>query len=223
MMKTAEDRQTELEAALEQMLKRVSGVPLSVVVKALAGCEVIPVDAASSEDRELLTKLDVAIRAAAEVVRRTPIVRPRPNEVGNDIEAFVKSALTAQGFRVAKPTSKNGAAKGVGYPDILIFDHHGRPTYIECKTYSADTATSSMRSFYVSPSESFKVSHDARHLVLSYEMVKAPIPGSLNAAYTPVAFKLIDAADLLCDVKYEFNASNRRLYDDRLMLLKGGL
>lgn len=221
MTKSTEDRQTELEAALEQMLKRVSGVPLSVVVKALAGCEVIPVDASSPEDKELLEKLDIAIRAAAAVVRQAPIVRPRPNEVGNDIEVFVKNALTAQGFRVAKPTSKNGAAKGVGYPDILIFDRHGRPTYIECKTYSADTAASSMRSFYVSPSESFKVSHDARHLVLSYEMVKTPIERSINAAYTPVAFKLVDATELLCDVKYEFNASNRRLYDEALILDSG--
>lgn len=207
------------------MLKRVRGVPLRVIVRALADCEVIPIDHTLPEDMELLANLDMAIRDAAASVLRDPIVRPRPNEVGNDIEAFVKKALLAQGFRVTPPTARNGLTKGVGYPDILIFDRHDRPTYIECKTYSAKTVTSSMRSFYLSPSDSFKVSHDARHLVLSYEMLEEQIAEATKKmyAYTPLAFKLVDATELLCDVKYEFNSDNRRLYDDRLMLLRGKL
>lgn len=223
MTKSTEERLAELEGVLEQMLKPIKGIPLRVIVKSMAGCEVIPVDTGSPEDGEMLRRLEAAIRAAAVAVQSRPIERPRPNEVGNDIEVFVKSALADQGFRVEPPAALNGRTKGVGYPDILIFDRAGRPTYVECKTYSADTVSTSMRSFYLSPSDSFKVCRDARHLVLSFEMVGQPIEGSRNSSYSPVAFKLVDVADLLCDVKYEFNSDNRRLYDPRLLLLEGRL
>ena len=39
--------------------------------------------------------------------------------------------------------------------------------------------------------------------------------------YTPRSYKLIDLHDLLCDVKYEFNSDNRRLYAPSIMLLQG--
>lgn len=223
MTKTAEDRLAELEAVLEQMLKPIKGIPFRIIVKSIAGCEVIPIDPQIPEDVEMLRGLEHAIRAAAAEVRLRPIERPRPNEVGNDIEVFVKAALLAQGFRVEPPAARNGLTKGVGYPDILIFDKTDRPTYVECKTYSAGTASSSMRSFYLSPSDSFKVCRDARHLVLSFEMVAEAVPGSRNSRYTPTGFKLVDVADLLCDVKYEFNSDNRRLYDEKLILLEGKL
>lgn len=222
-MKSTEDRLAELENVLEQMLKPIKGIPFRVIVKSIAGCEVIPIDRQIPEDVQMLSGVETAIHAAAAEVQRRPIERPRPNEVGNDIEIFVKAALLAQGFRVQPPAARSGLTKGVGYPDILIFDKAGRPTYIECKTYSAGTASTSMRSFYLSPSDSFKVCLDARHLVLSFEMIAQAVPGSRNSRYTPTGFKLVDVADLLCDVKYEFNSDNRRLYDPALILLQGKL
>lgn len=221
MTKSTEERLAELEAVLEQMLKPIKGIPFRVIVKSIAGCEVIPINPDNENDAELLRLLERAIHSAGEAVRIKPIERPRPNEVGNDIELFVKSALAAQGLKVEAPSALNGKTKGVGYPDILVFDASGRPTYIECKTYSADTVRTSMRSFYLSPSDSFKVCRDARHLVLSYEMIAQPVPGSRNSLYTAVAYKLVDVADLLCDVKYEFNSDNRRLYDPSLVLMEG--
>jgi len=80
-----------------------------------------------------------------------------------------------------------------------------------------------MRSFYLSPSESFKVSRDARHLLLAFGMEASAIPGSRNSSYTPRSFKLVDLHDLLCDVKYEFNSDNRRLYSPSMVVLKGDL
>lgn len=221
MTNSPDDRLAELEGVLGQMLKPIRGVPFRVIVKSIAGCEVIPIDPETPEDIEMLSSIERAIQSAAAEVRLRPIERPRPNEVGNDIEVFVKAALLAQGFRVEPPAARNGVTRGVGYPDILIFDRAGRPTYIECKTYSAGTASTSMRSFYLSPSDSFKVCRDARHLVLSFEMVAQAVPGSRNSRYTPTGFKLVDVADLLCDVKYEFNSDNRRLYDPDLILLQG--
>ena len=80
-----------------------------------------------------------------------------------------------------------------------------------------------MRSFYLSPSESFKVSVDARHLLLAFGMEVSLIGGSIDSIYIPTSYKLIDLHDLLCDVKYEFNSDNRRLYASSIMLLQGNV
>jgi hypothetical protein len=78
-----------------------------------------------------------------------------------------------------------------------------------------------MRSFYLSPSESFKVSVDARHLLLAFGMDASPIAGSRDSLYIPTSYRLIDLHDLLCDVKYEFNSDNCRLHAPSMILLQG--
>ena len=65
------------------------------------------------------------------------------------------------------------------------------------------------------------MSVDARHLLLAFGMEASPISGSRNSTYIPKSYKLIDLHDLLCDVKYEFNSDNRRLYAPSIMLLQG--
>ena len=77
-----------------------------------------------------------------------------------------------------------------------------------------------MRSFYLSPSSDFKVTANARHLLLAFEMVATPTTGK-NSNYCAQAFKLIDLHDLQCDVKYEFNSDNKRLYAPELILASG--
>jgi hypothetical protein len=54
-------------------------------------------------------------------------------------------------------------------------------------------------------------------------MHAAAIPGSRDSLYTPKSYKLIDLHDLLCDVKYEFNSDNRRLYAESMVLMQGEL
>ena len=39
----------------------------------------------------------------------------------------------------------------------------------------------------------------------------------------PPSYKLLDVHSLLCDVKYEFNSNNKRLYDQSLILQEGRL
>ena len=154
-------------------------------------------------------------------VRQQPILRPRPNEVGNDIEPFVMRGVAAAGLKCVRPATSGGALKSTGYPDILVWDAEGRPTYLECKIFSAETANTSMRSFYLSPSDDFKVCHDARHLLMAFQMEATAQPNSRNSQYRAVAFKLVDLHDLLCDVKYEFNSDNRRLYGQGMLLAQG--
>jgi hypothetical protein len=212
-----------VEQALAQMLKPIRNIPFSIIVQALAERLVIPIDKADRNDVELLDKLQQTIHFCAAELKSHPIRRPRPNEVGNDVEAFVMRALPKTGLTAARPTSKAGFGKSTGYPDILIRDAQNRDTYLECKIFADGTAETTMRSFYLSPSESFKVCLDARHLLLAFGMHAAAIPGSRDSLYTPKSYKLIDLHDLLCDVKYEFNSDNRRLYAESMVLMQGEL
>lgn len=217
------ERLKVLEQALAQMLKPVKGIPFSVIVKSLAEQHVIPIDKNDTADIDLLKRLERTIHICAAELKSNPIRRPRPNEVGNDVEAYVMRALPQSGLSAVRPTSKAGLGKSTGYPDILVRDKGNRATYLECKIFAQGSAETTMRSFYLSPSESFKVSVDARHLLLAFGMEASPIIGSRDSLYRPKSYKLIDLHNLLCDVKYEFNSDNRRLYDPSLMLLAGDI
>lgn len=217
------ERLAILEQALAQMLKPVKGIPFSVIVKSLAGCQVIRIDRADQADVELLERLQKTIQFCATELRSSPIRRPRPNEVGNDVEAYVMRALPKAGLTATRPTSQAGLGKSTGYPDILIRDRQNRNTYLECKIFAPGSDATTMRSFYLSPSDSFKVCLDARHLLLAFGMEARAIAGSRDSMYTPRSYKLIDLHDLLCDVKYEFNSDNRRLYTQSMMLSQGNL
>lgn len=212
-----------LEQALAQMLKPLKNIPFSVIVKALAEQYVIEIDRADAADIDLLQRLEKAIEICVLALNSRPIRRARPNEVGNDVEGYVMQALTQAGLAAARPTSRAGLGKATGYPDILVRDKANRATYLECKIFAHGTAETTMRSFYLSPSESFKVSLDARHLLLAFGMEASPISGSRESLYTPRSYKLIDLHDLLCDVKYEFNSDNRRLYAPSMVLIEGSV
>jgi hypothetical protein len=211
---------SELAAALREVLKPRKGIPFPAVVLALSGQRVIPIDRSSASDQKLLARLTSAIASCADALVRSPIRRPRPNEVENDIEPRVMTALRNAGFRTDRPRSKSGRAQSSGYPDILFYDGEGRPCYLECKISGGGPLTT-FRSFYVSPSDSFKVALDARHLLLCFVMTRTPIEGSPLSTFTPTGFKLVDLFRLNCDVKYEFNSDNRRLYDGGLVLTSG--
>lgn len=215
------ERVRVLEAALQQMLQPVKNIPLNVVIKSLSGNSVIKFDKTNSDDLTLLNSLRRAIKICADDVKKNPIRRPRPNEVGNDIEEYVLKAMSAVGLTVTRPTSRRGKGKNTGYPDLLLHDAKRRPTYLECKIFADGKDPSTMRSFYLSPSESFKVSMDARHLLLAYGMQSVPVAGSDDRIYRASSFKLVDLHDLLCDVKYEFNSDNRRLYSEIGLLAEG--
>jgi hypothetical protein len=204
------------------MLQPVKGIPLSVIIKAIADHKVIKFDIENPADAKLLKQLKKAIEICAAEIKQKPIRRARPNEVGNDVEEYVMSALRQVGLRPERQTPANGQGKATGYPDIVFWDTMDRPTYLECKIFAEGGRPNTMRSFYLSPSDSFKVSLDARHLLLAYGMEKeATEAGSGDSFYRPRSYKLVDLYDLLCDIKHEFNSDNQRLYAKDLIRLQG--
>jgi len=210
----------ELKGIIAQMLKPLKGISLSMVIEGLSGNKIIPFDGQNNDNLILLNKLRTVAEQAAGSVNSTGIKRPRPNEVGNDIEPFVKNALKALGFSASTPKTTHGNHKSTGYPDIEFIDHVGRTHYLECKTFNIKNVSTTQRSFYLSPSDDFKVTKDAFHFLLSYEIDVFSTEGA-NKIYKCKSWKLINLEKLEVDVKYEFNSDNERLYSSDTILLEG--
>ena len=216
-----DDRIDELEAVLARFLQPMRGLPFPVVIKALTERAVLAIDADSKCDAKLVALVKQAAVLVGKQVRKVPIRRNCPNEVGNDIEPYVIDALLSVGLRAERPRSAAGRGQQTGYPDVLIFDAHNRPTYLECKIFGEGAAMTTLRSFYLSPSANPKVCLDARHLLLAFGVDRKPIVGSRDSLFRATSFKLIDLFGLKCDIKYEFNADNARLYDSAMVVAEG--
>lgn len=208
------EREKQLEAALAQFLKPMKGIPFEVVIQALCDARVERFSMEVTANQKALDCIRDAMREACRSVQANPIKRPRPNEVGNDMEPFVIDALKAQGMSAAAPKTKSGKGKTTGYPDVKIESQELLPIYLEVKTYAAANHTTTQRSFYLSPAEDHKVGEDGHHLLVGFEIERH---GNL---FTPVAFEIVDLYGLDCDMKAEFNSDNRRLYEEDRILVR---
>lgn len=212
----------KLENIIKQMLTPLRGLPLSLVIEGICDCKVIPFDKNDGKDLKVLAKLKKVASIAGNELNKTGIKRPRPNEVGNDIEPFVMNALNKIGYKASTPLTANGKKKTTGYPDIEFIDEFGRPSYLECKTFNIENIGTTQRSFYLSPSKNFKITKDAHHLVISFEIYVAGSRGK-NNVYKSKSWKILSLDELEVDVKYEFNSDNKRLYARNLILAEGKL
>jgi hypothetical protein len=86
----------------------------------------------------------------------------------------------------------------------------GVPCYLECKTYNIKNVNTTQRAFYFSPSDQFKVTRDAIHLLLAFQLEPEQRDG--KRVFVPVHWKLITLHDLKVDLKHEFNQHNRDMY-----------
>jgi len=212
MMKISE----ELEGVIAQMLKPLKGLQFNVVIEGLSGFKIIPYDNSDTKDITLLKNLIKVAEIVGHSINKQGIFRPRPNEVGNDIEPFIKDALNKIGYKANTPITKSGKKKSQGYPDIEFIDEFGRINYLECKTFNIKNIASTQRSFFVSPSGDFKINADAHHFAICYEMRKEK-----NNIFKCNNWKIINLETLVLDVKHEFNSNNARMYNEKLILAEG--
>lgn len=201
----------QLEETISKFLKPLKDIPFPIAIKAISGHDVLAFDKNSREDKELLNRLTKAMDIAIKNAYKTGISTARPNEVGNHIEPFVKDALNSIGMKAEIPLTSNGKHQSAGYPDVFIKDIDNRITYLECKT----------RAFYFQPSESSKITHDARHLIVSFEIIREKRNG--KSVFVPIHWKLYTLEKMLVQVKHEFNASNKGMYKPESLLAEGGI
>lgn len=212
----------KLEGIIKQMLQPLKGIPLKLVIPALSGYKIVPFNHNDDKDIDLLNTLKIVAQNSAKSFNAIEVLRSRPNEIGNDIEPFVKKVLEENGLRAGTPNTIKGKKKSTGYPDIEFEDKFGRINYLECKTYNIENISTTQRSFYLSPSEDFKITKDAHHFVISFEIYVKENRG-VNHLYKCNSWKIIALENLEVDVKYEFNSDNKRLYAQNLILAEGKL
>lgn len=106
-----DDYTNTLENVIRQMLRPIRNVPFNLVIEALSGHKVIPFDSNNNKDKSLLDNLISVAIEAGKTVNNGGIRRTRPNEVGNDIEPFVKDALIKNGYRADVPRTAAGKKK----------------------------------------------------------------------------------------------------------------
>ncbi len=207
----------ELEGVISQMLKPLKGLPLGIVIEGLSGNKAIPFNKKSKKDKKVLEILKKVAKKVLIDVNKTGILRPRPNEVGNDIEPFVKYALNDFNCLSDTPKTISGKKKSTGYPDIEFKDEFNRYHYLECKTFNIENVDTTQRSFYLSPSDDFKITKDAHHFGISFEIFVEKSIGNKHL-YKVKSWKILDLSQLELDVKHEFNADNKRLYNKKLII-----
>lgn len=211
----------DLEDTLSKFLAPLRDIPFPIVIKAISGHSVISFNRSDNADVALLERLSEAMQKATNTAHRVGIFTNRPNEVGNHIEPFVRDALKELGISATIPRTKSGIHRSAGYPDIEMKDIDGRITYLECKTYSLKSEDSSFRAFYMQPSEDAKITADARHLPVGFEIESQK--RGLKDAYVPVRWRLYTLENLHVQVKHEFNASNQHIYQEGSLLATGAI
>ena len=209
----------QLEETLSKFLTPLKDIPFSIAVKAISRHKVLAFQKNEEKDKKLLELLTAAMSEATKTAYKIGIQSARANEVGNHIEPFVKEAINKVGLQADTPKNSKGKKQATGYPDIFIEDSFGRPTYLECKTYNAKSIGTSFRAFYFQPSTNPKIIFDARHLMVSFEIVQEQRNGKL--VFVPVLWKLYSLEKLKVQVKHEFNASNKEIYQPETLLAEG--
>jgi len=220
-MTADEDYVKQLEETIGKFLKPIEGISFHIAIKALYGHQVVPLNLKDEKDIRLIEDLSRVAQIARENADRKGIFRNRPNEVGNDIEKFVREALRNAGFSPETPMTAGGTRKAVGYPDVYFRDKHGRHVYLECKTYNKANINTTQRAFYFSPAEEgkSKIIYDAPHVAMSFEIKQIQRNG--RRCYIPIAWKLVSIHSMKVGVKHEFNASNKDIYRKEAILAEG--
>lgn len=213
----------DLESALSKFLKPLEDIKYHVLIKSVHDYKVIPIDLEDEKDGNLIDDLSQISKISTKSAYEEGIFRSRPNEVGNDMENYVKKAFKEIGLRAETPQREDGKKQATGYPDFYFVDRYQRPNYLEVKTYNKENIDTSQRSFYMSPPKSnkSKITTDARHLVVSFEIKRETRDG--ERCYYPVGWKIISPYNMAIKVKHEFNASNRDLYREEAILEEGSL
>jgi antitoxin component of RelBE/YafQ-DinJ toxin-antitoxin module len=215
----------KLQNVIKQMMAPIKDIPLKIVLEAISGNKVIPFETENKLHQNLLEKLKEAAQLACHNINTAGgIISGRVNEVGNKVELPIKEALRQVGFNDADvPVNKKGIKQSSGYPD-LGFTFGDLYVYIECKTYNKKTVGTTQRSFYLSPTEGFKVTKDAIHIVISLEIdwkENISVQGQNFGVYLTRAWKVVQIENIDVDVKREFNSDNKRMYAKENILAEG--
>lgn len=192
----------------------------SVVSEAVAGKKILPVSQMKSRDRVI----PEVVRAIDEVVEQmnrddSPLKGLRRINEGSRFfeDALLEKLDAVDGISCVFPATLEGKQQRSGYPDLRITDEEtGEIYYLDPKLMEQGSVSSSFRTFYFEPKKgTLKITDDAAHLLVGIEH------DGVNGNWTFLAWHLVDLSGLKVRLKAEFQASNRELYTNSMILEKG--
>lgn len=212
-MTDSEDFEKLLSAAVNAYRALPKGIPVSLAIQAMTSFKIIALDLQSVDDMDLLRRISDAATHCMRASQLNPVKSARVNEVGNLLEPLLKISLETQMLNVSWPTTAGGASGRSGYPDLLVTESPDRLTYIEVKAVGPGQESSTFRSFYLSPSDTPKVVADARHLLVAFGHKHVGTAEDGAGLYQMTHFKVVDLAHVVGQIKFEYQTSNRGLYN----------
>jgi hypothetical protein len=186
-------------------------IALRTVIEKLSGHKLL-IFRKNRKTNAIIRKITKAARKTVREVNRIGINKnkKRTNEVGNAIESLFKKALTKIGYTAETPQTSSGKKKSAGYPDLLVTTPNGTRIYVECKTFNENTLKSNYRTFYLSPSDQFKVIDDLHHLLVSFIIYEEKNRGKV--VFKCKGWKIVKLSGLKVKLKREYNSNNADLY-----------
>jgi hypothetical protein len=207
MVTTLMNHETELKS-----------VPFSEVVYAATGKRLLPLNLTNDMDRELVGKISTAMDAVLKKLN-TPDSPAQQKRRINEVSALFETAMKAElnaivGFECDFPKTASGTRQRSGYPDLrLVEKKTGRVLYLDPKLFESGSRSSSLRTFYFEPKrETNKILEDAHHLIVGFEH------DGKNGAWKFLGWELVDLASFRVQLKAEFQASNRDLYQSEAII-----
>ncbi len=194
----------QLENCIEQMIRPMKNIPFNLIIKSMFGYEVEFFD---FNNKQHIKTLEILKNVGFNIVNKTYNFKGRPNEFGNQIEIIVKNEMNKLNLNADIPTNSQGKKAASGYPDIA-FELENKIYYLECKTFNKKNVNDSFRTFYFSPEKHSKITANTVHFLFSFEVEKR------KDCFYVKSYKIISLNSLYCNLKSEFNASNKELYSN---------
>lgn len=194
-----------LESLLTLINTSIKEVPFESLIQGLYGTEVLKFPKDSVDSRKILDQITKSMKKVCERVQAKPIERNRANEAGSEMKKIVLEVLRKHNLCAMPTKIKSAKGRTMGYPDFTL-EIDNVTIYLHVKTYSEAQYNSTQRSFYFSRANNIEVTENAHHLLVGFKFVRE------ENKFTPVDFKIVDLYGLNCDLKFEFNSNNKRLY-----------
>lgn len=200
----------------------LSDIPLREVVVAATGKKIlpfepdkVPADAACRKHiGQAADKVLAGLNADDSPLRGLR----RINEGSRHVEDKLVGLLNEGDFTSAAPRTSTGEGQRSGYPDLrIVHKPTGRVYYLDPKLYESTAASSTLRTFYYEPKAlTGKINDDACHLILGIAH------DGKDGAWQLTGWRLVDLYNFRVRLKAEFQASNKELYRDELVVGESG-
>jgi len=219
----ATEGRTDSQVLVEWLLdedRDLRGIPFGDVIQATSGHPVLAYDPGNAAQREVLNHIATAMETL--LIQLNAPSHPvhqsgRINEASSHFEETLHVLLDADPeLECDFPKTADGSAQRSGYPDLRIaHPKSGVVFYLDPKLYATDSRESSFRTFYFEPKRATsKVGEPAIHLIAGISHNgKAE-----NGAWQFTGWSLVDLSKFRVQLKAEFQAGNRDLYRDELII-----